>query len=84
MGVLIYYVLTAFIVLLIARAVLSWFPVRYGSPLQSVSRGLERVTEPVLAPVRRVIPPVRMGGTALDLSFLLVVIVLEVVANAVR
>ncbi len=81
---IIYYLLTAYIVILIARAVFSWFPMRQDSPLRTVGRWLERVTEPVLAPVRRIIPPVRMGGTSLDLSFLLVVIVLEVVANAVR
>jgi YggT family protein len=29
-------------------------------------------TEPILAPVRRVIPPLRVGGTAIDLSYIVV------------
>ncbi len=81
---LVYYLLTIYIVVFIARAVLSWFPMRYGSPLQPVARFLERATEPVLAPVRRLIPPARIGGMARDLSFLIVFIVLEVLTNFVR
>jgi len=38
---------------------------------------LDRVTEPVLAPVRRVLPPLRMGGIGIDLSIIVVLLVLE-------
>ena len=30
------------------------------------------VTEPVLAPVRRVVPPLRLGSVALDTSFIVI------------
>lgn len=62
-------VLNVFIILLIVRAVMSFFPVDIKNPL--LQKGLQfiyQVTEPVLSPVRRVIPSV--GG--LDLSFLVV------------
>jgi YggT family protein len=37
------------------------------------------VTEPVLRPIRRVLPPVRAGGMAIDLSILLVILVCEII-----
>jgi len=69
----------AYVLILIIRALLSWFPVRYGSPLIPVLRVLDRVTEPVLRPIRRVLPPIRAGGAAIDLSILLVVLLAQIV-----
>lgn len=63
---------------LIARAILSWFPIGFDSPLRPVSDLLHRITEPVLAPVRRVLPP--MGG--FDLSILIVLVMIRVIATA--
>ena len=40
----------------------------YGDVLGSARRVIYQLTEPVLAPVRRVVRPVRMGGVMLDLS----------------
>lgn len=77
------WVLEAYVIVLLLRAVLSWFPVHSGSPLLPAQRALTTVTEPVLAPVRRVIPPVRFGGGYLDLSLIVVVVVLEVVSRVV-
>jgi YggT family protein len=54
---------------LIVRAILSWFSQGY-NPVEAM---LHQITEPLLAPVRRVIPPI--GG--LDLSVLVVVIALQ-------
>ena len=68
-----------FVVVLIVRALLSWFPVRPGSPLIPVQRALAAVTEPVLRPIRRILPPVRAGGMAIDLSILVVILVAEIV-----
>jgi YggT family protein len=44
------------------------------SPKRSIRawRLTYRVTEPVLTPVRRVLPPVRIGTVALDLAFTVV------------
>jgi YggT family protein len=62
--------LQIYLFVFIARAVLSWFPIRRGTALATVQGGLVAVTEPVIAPVRRVIPRAGM----FDLSFLVVVL----------
>lgn len=59
--------------LLLARAILSWFPIGFDSPVRPLVDFLHRVTEPVLGPVRRVLPP--LGG--LDISVLLVLLVIQ-------
>lgn len=48
-------------ILLFASAVLSWFPVRQGF-LADVKETLNRFTEPLLAPVRKLLPFLRTGG----------------------
>jgi YggT family protein len=48
--------------------ILSWFPVSEGSALQGIDTFLRMLTEPVLGPLRRAIPALRMGGMAIDLS----------------
>jgi YggT family protein len=69
----------AYVVVLIVRALLSWLPVRPGSPLIPVLRVLDAITEPVLRPIRRILPPIRAGGAAIDLSILLVILIAEIV-----
>lgn len=76
-------VLLVFQLLLIARAVLDWSVVLAGPTAPGSIRGrltsaVWAVTEPVLAPVRRVLPPVRIGGGAIDLSFIVVLLVIIV------
>ena len=66
-----------YLLVLIARAVLSFFPIGPDSGLYGVQRFLAQVTEPLLAPMRRVIPPLGM----FDMSFLVLFILLEVVQN---
>jgi YggT family protein len=68
-----------YVLILIVRAVLSWFPYSADSPLNPVRRVVFTLTEPVLAPFRRVIPPVGM----FDLSFLVAFIVVEVIVSQV-
>lgn len=71
------WVITALIVLLIVRAVLSWFPPG-GELFNSVNRLTVSATEWMLAPVRRLLPPLQLGGMALDLSFIVVLVLLYV------
>lgn len=63
MGILCAFV-TVYIVVVFARVILSWFPLQPGTALFSIAAVVRDLTEPVLAPLRRVIPPVGM----LDLS----------------
>ena len=60
--------LQLYLVALFGRIILSWFPVSPGSAMASVFSFLYSITEPVLGPIRRVLPPVGMGGMGLDLS----------------
>jgi YggT family protein len=72
-------VVEVFVVVLIVRALLSWIPVRPGSPVLGVQRVLATVTEPVLRPVRRIIPPLRAGGMGIDISFMVVILVAQII-----
>jgi len=73
-----------YVVILVARALLSWFPVHAGSPLIGVVRVLDRLTEPVLAPIRRLLPPIRAGGMAIDLSIILAIIGVQIIGSIVQ
>ena len=57
--------------LIIIRVVLSWLPVNRWHPLVVL---ITRITEPFLAPFRRMLPPWRTGG--LDLSPFLLILTL--------
>jgi YggT family protein len=61
------------LVVLVA-VIVSWIPVDRRNPLVSVVRSL---TEPALAPIRRVLPP--LGG--LDLSPMTLLLLLQVLRN---
>lgn len=73
------FIVEAYVVVLIARALLSWLPARPGTAFYRIVRVLDLVTEPVLRPIRRVLPPIRAGGMGIDLSIIVVVIVAEIV-----
>ena len=65
--------------LIVARALLSWFSVRPGSPFYPFKRALHAVTEPYLGLFRRLLPTARIGSVGLDLSALVGLIVLFIV-----
>ena len=68
-----------YLLVLVVRAILSWFPLSPGSALAPVASFLYSITEPVLAPLRRIIPAV--GG--FDLSFIVLFFIIEIVRNAI-
>jgi len=62
-------------ILVFVRVLLSWVPsVDYGHPLISL---IVRITDPILQPVRRLLPPV--GG--LDLSPIIAILLLNLVGQ---
>ena len=61
----------------IARILLSWFPISPESPFATIFGFLYSITEPVLGPIRRLLPPVGMGGMGLDLSPIIVILGLQ-------
>jgi YggT family protein len=72
-------VLNLFLFVLVVRVVLSYFPMSPGSKLVPITRFFEAITEPALRPVRRIVPPLRVGGTAVDLSPIILWIVILIV-----
>ena len=76
-------ILWIFFILLIARLVLdyvqmfarSWRP---RGPLLVVAEVIYTVTDPPLRALRKVIPPLRLGSVSLDLSFLVLVVLVNI------
>jgi YggT family protein len=63
---------------IIAAALITWVS---PDPRNAIVQFLHRVTEPVLAPVRRLLPPWKTGG--LDLSPLIVLIAIQFVERVI-
>lgn len=68
--------------ILIVRIILSWVRT-VPEPLQPIVEMVEKVTDPVLRPVRGLLPPVRLGAVALDLSPIIVFLLLSLVVQPV-
>jgi YggT family protein len=68
-----------YVLILFVRMILSWFPYNPNSPLNPVRSVIFTITEPVLAPFRRVIPPIGM----FDISFLVALIVVQLFVSNV-
>jgi YggT family protein len=82
-------VLTVYTILLFVRVIISWatmFGLRppYSGPLRTILDLLEDVTEPVLRPLRALIPPIRAGGVGLDLSIIIAFVILAVLRQALN
>ena len=60
-----------------ARVLFSWIPLSPDSPVTVVRTWLVRITEPVMGPLRRALPAVRMGRVSLDLSPIVLIIALQ-------
>jgi YggT family protein len=67
-----------FFVLLLARALANWLP-GTGDTYYRILRVLRRLTDPILGPIRRVLPPIQ----GLDLSPLVALILLDLVRRLV-
>jgi YggT family protein len=73
--------LTLYWLAILVRIVLSWFPIGSSSPIAPVNSFLFAITEPVLGPVRRAIPPIRLGAMGLDLSPMIVLFGVSIVRS---
>jgi YggT family protein len=70
-------------IVLIVRVLSSWFPRPISGPLRSVWDVLYGVTDPVLRPLRGMLPPLRAGAVALDLSPIIAFIIISVLIGAI-
>ena len=76
--------LTIYIVLIFIRILMSWFTrIPYNRYLDAVLKFVSEVTDPYLNLFRRIIPMVRIGPGALDLSPIVAIIVLQIVGRIV-
>lgn len=74
-----YLIVEIYLYVVIARVIVSWFPIGPDSPFRPVVRALGAVTDPILTPLRRVLPPLRIGGMGIDLSPIILLVALEIV-----
>jgi YggT family protein len=70
-------VLSLLSIAILIRALLSWVS---PDPRNPIVQALDAITEPILQPLRQVMP--RMGG--IDLSPMVAIIVLQVIASLVK
>lgn len=83
------FILWVAIVLLLARFVLDWVRMlarswRPTGLVAVLAEGVYAVTDPPLRSLRRVIPPIRLGGAALDLSPMVLLFALYILMGIVR
>jgi YggT family protein len=72
-----------YLLVLLARVIMSWFTPTPGTTYAQIYDVFYRLTEPVLAPIRSMLPPIRMGVAALDLSPIIVFLVGTIVQRAI-
>lgn len=73
--------LQLYVFALFGRIILSWFPVSPGGVAAQIYTVLYTITEPVLGPLRRAIPAVRLGGMGLDLSPMIVLFGVQILRS---
>ncbi len=79
-GYIIEVVLQIFILLLFVRLIVDWIQIFARSwsprgPVLVVLEGVYTATDPPVKALRRLIPPLRLGGMAIDLSFVALLVI---------
>lgn len=74
------FALNLYFVILLIRILLSYVPA-LPEPLQPVARGVRAVTDPLLLPLRGMLPPVRIGAMAIDLSPLVLFFAVRIITS---
>jgi YggT family protein len=80
---LVCFVIQVYLFVVLIRILMSWVPPTPGTTYAQVYDVFDRLTEPVLAPIRAVLPPVRMGAMSLDLSPIVVFVVGTLLIRAI-
>ena len=71
--------ISVYYIILFARVILSWFPLQPGTPMASIASVIFQLTEPVMGPVRRLIPTIGM----IDISPIVVFFGLRILQSAI-
>ncbi|MEW6060107.1 MAG: YggT family protein [Actinomycetota bacterium] len=82
-------IITVYTIVLFIRVIVSWvellgFRRPYSGPIRVILDLLDDVTEPVLKPLRALIPPIRAGAVGIDLSIIIAFVVLAVLRFALQ
>ena len=77
-----------YLLVLFARLILSWVQVfsrewRPKGPVLVLAESVYTLTDPPLRALRKVLPPLRIGGVALDLGFFVLVLVIYILLAVV-
>ena len=84
-GDILFWILLVYEILIIARILIGWIPVRWPKPVRPVVVFIYDVTEPVLSIFRKWIPVIPVSsGAALDLSPMVVIVIIFFLQWAVR
>ena len=75
--------LTLYFFAVFAWVVLSWIPMSAGHPLGRIQSFLDRIIYPAIRPIRKVIPPIRLGGGALDLSPIILLLGIQILRRLI-
>ena len=68
-GDILWWILLAYLIVVFARIIITWIPVRWPRSVRPLVVLIYDITEPLLSPLRRLIPIVPLGeGAGLDLS----------------
>ena len=77
-------ILQVYFYAVLAWVILSWIPSSSTHPLGKVSIFLDRIIYPVILPLRRVIPPLRLGGGMLDLTPIVLLVGINILIGILR
>jgi len=70
--------------IIIIASLMSWFPANSSSQgLGTLKRFLYSITEPVLRPIRQILPKSRFGNVGVDFSALVAIVLLNIIARVI-
>ena len=76
-GYFIYILCWVLTIIIVLRAIVSWFPTNPSNPLVAI---LNRITEPILLPLRKIIPRIGM----IDITPMIAIVLLLIIGNVAR
>lgn len=85
---ILYWVLTFYFLVLIGRLIFDWIMVfsrewRPRGVLLIIAEAIYSLTDPPIHALRKVIPPLRLGGVALDMGFLILILGVSILRGIV-
>ncbi len=75
--------ITVYWVIVFARIIMSWVPPPMTGAFRVFYEVIHELTDPVMRPLQKVVPPVRAGAMGLDLSPILLFVILAVLRSAI-